>query len=199
MIYMYHYDPKYNDRLYIKSEYKRSLYVSVQSGMILSPDSCSKLSLACFLRPHLQTGVKLEEEELVGVRVEQVLHRPRSPVADVLGQSLRRTLHLLEHLRRHDGWGPLPPHGSHKIKKIKNKSERKKSRREQIVPKKSGRGDSGADKRGERCREEQLARSGVRAILATGGGYPLFCPPKSFYPTRKGCVVNGQIMKASNE
>lgn len=58
-------------------------------------------------RTDLQTGVELQEEEAVGLRVEQVLHGAGTAVADVLSEPLRGALHLLEHRRRHDRGGAL--------------------------------------------------------------------------------------------
>mmetsp|Transcript_49137 Transcript_49137/g.139181 ORF Transcript_49137/g.139181 Transcript_49137/m.139181 type:complete len:406 (-) Transcript_49137:115-1332(-) len=51
----------------------------------------------------LKTRVKLEEEELVGLSLVEVLDGTRANVADLLGEALGRTLHLEEGVRLGDG------------------------------------------------------------------------------------------------
>mmetsp|Transcript_76358 Transcript_76358/g.123473 ORF Transcript_76358/g.123473 Transcript_76358/m.123473 type:complete len:477 (+) Transcript_76358:1893-3323(+) len=51
---------------------------------------------------HLQTRVELQEVELVGLGVVEVLHSPSTNVADVLSKPLRSPLHLLELVLGHN-------------------------------------------------------------------------------------------------
>ena len=51
----------------------------------------------------LETGVQLEEEELSGVGIEEILNGTGSDVANRLSETLGGTLHLLEGLRGSDG------------------------------------------------------------------------------------------------
>mmetsp|Transcript_92516 Transcript_92516/g.239567 ORF Transcript_92516/g.239567 Transcript_92516/m.239567 type:complete len:559 (+) Transcript_92516:3-1679(+) len=55
----------------------------------------------------LQPRVKLQEVELLALRIEEVLDRPRPDVADVLRQPLRRALHLRERILGHDRGRPF--------------------------------------------------------------------------------------------
>mmetsp|Transcript_92557 Transcript_92557/g.238955 ORF Transcript_92557/g.238955 Transcript_92557/m.238955 type:complete len:311 (-) Transcript_92557:528-1460(-) len=71
---------------------------------------CRQVHLADLLGDwvlHLQTRVELQEIEILGCRVVQVLNCAGADVTNVLRQALRSTLHLEEDVLRHDGWGPL--------------------------------------------------------------------------------------------